>query len=121
MTPPPHPKKKKKKKIHKILIPKNYSFFLKTPKEIKIQNFEPPKNQSLRMYGNIRVTPLGRQFANIIISSTFDEVSHAIKKKSCGKNQNSNRTHGLGSVLSQVQCHVHLYQMTSSSSCKLAI
>ena len=37
------------------------------------------------MYENIRVTLLGRQFANIIISSTFDEVSQAIKKKSCGK------------------------------------
>ena len=35
------------------------------------------------MYENIKVTPLGRQFANIIIWSTFDEVSHAIKKKSC--------------------------------------
>ena len=37
------------------------------------------------MYENIRETPLGRKFANKIISSTFDEVSHAIKKKSCGK------------------------------------
>ena len=76
------------------------------------------------MHDNIRVTPLGRQFAYIIISSTFDEVSHAIKKKTkknLRENQNSNRTHGLGSVLFQVQCHVQLYQMTSSSSCKLAI
>ena len=40
----------------------------------------------------------------IIISSTFDEVSHAIKKKSCGKNKKSLWTHPLGSVLSQVQC-----------------
>ena len=43
------------------------------------------------------------------------------QKKKLRLNQNSHRTHWLGSVLSQVQCHVQLYQMTSSSSCKLAI
>ena len=94
LPPPPPPPQKKKKKIHKILIPKKYSFFWKTQNilEFKILNPPPPpppqkkkkNNQSLRMYENIRVTPLGRQFANIIISSTFDEVNHAIKKKSCG-------------------------------------
>ena len=31
-------------------------FFLKTPKNIEIQNFEPQK-MSLRMYENIRVSP----------------------------------------------------------------
>ena len=43
------------------------------------------------------------------------------QKKKLRQNQNSHHTHGLGSVLSQVHCHVQLYQMTSSSSCKLAI
>ena len=47
------------------------------------------------MYENIRVPPppppptpgdsLQNMTPNIIISSIFDEVSHAIKKKSCGK------------------------------------
>ena len=47
------------KNIHKIFIPQKYSFFWTPPKNIEIQNFEPPKNYlSLRMYENIRV-PLG--------------------------------------------------------------
>ena len=72
------------------------------------------------MYENIRVALLGRQFANIIISSTFDEVSHAIKKKSCGKIKTVTGPWARLSPV-QIQCHVQLYQMTSSSSCKLAI
>ena len=48
-----------KKSIHKIFIPpKKIHFFLKTPKNIEIQNFEPTKNSpSLRMCENIRVPP----------------------------------------------------------------
>ena len=69
------------KSIHKILIPK-YIHFLKTPKNIEIQNFEPQKmTRACKPPGATVcqiITP------NIIISSTFDEVSHAIKKKSCG-------------------------------------
>ena len=46
------------KNIHIIFIPQKIFIFLKTPKNIEIQNFEPPKNgQSLRMYENIRVPP----------------------------------------------------------------
>ena len=45
---------------------------------------------------------------NIIISSTFDEASHA-KKKNFGKIKKSHLTHRLGSVLSQDR----LYQMMS--------
>ena len=42
------------KNIHKIFIPKKILYFLKTPKNIEIQNFEPPKNgPSLRMCENI--------------------------------------------------------------------
>ena len=55
---------------------------------------------------------------NINISSTFDEVSHGIKDEKLWQNQNSHRTHRLGSVLPQLQWHVQLYQITSSSSCK---
>ena len=48
------------KDIHKIFIPQNILFFLKTSKNIEIQNFETKKNdRSLRMYENIRVPPLG--------------------------------------------------------------
>ena len=72
------------KNIHKISIPKNIHFS-ENPKIYWNSKIFAKNNQSLRMYENIRVTPLGRQFANIIISFTFDEVSHAIKKKSCGK------------------------------------
>ena len=87
MTPPPpqKKKKKKKKKNSQNLNSQKYSFFWKPQKILKFKFWTLKNNQSLRMYENIRVTPLGRQFANIIISSTFDEVSHAIKKKSCGK------------------------------------
>ena len=47
------------KTFAKSSYPKNY-FFLKTPKNIEIQNFEPKKKDlSLRMYENIRVPPLG--------------------------------------------------------------
>ena len=46
------------KNIHKIFIPKKIFIFLKTQKNIEIQNFEPKKNApSLRMYKNIRVPP----------------------------------------------------------------
>ena len=38
--------------------PPKKTFFLKTPKNIEIQNFEPQKNDpSLRMHENIRVPP----------------------------------------------------------------
>ena len=56
MTPPPP-----KKNIHKIFIPQKIFIFLKTPKNIEIQNFEPQKlnSPSLRMCENIRVPPGG--------------------------------------------------------------
>ena len=41
-----------------IHTPKIFFFFLKPPKNIDIQTFEPPKNcPSLRIYENIRVPP----------------------------------------------------------------
>ena len=47
-----------KKNIHKIFIPQKMFIFLKTQKNIEIQNFEPKKNgPSLRMRENIRVPP----------------------------------------------------------------
>ena len=47
------------KNINKILIPQKIFIFLKTQKNIEIQNFEPKKNgPSLRMCENIRVPPL---------------------------------------------------------------
>ena len=46
------------KKYPQILYTPKIIFFLKTPKNIENQNFEPPKNDpSLRMYENIRVPP----------------------------------------------------------------
>ena len=48
----------------KSSYPPKILIFLKTPKNIEIQNFDPPKKNStsLRMYENIRVPPppLGR-------------------------------------------------------------
>ena len=41
------------KNIHKICIPKKYSFFWKPPKNIEIQDFEPPK--MLRAYVHVFV------------------------------------------------------------------
>ena len=56
LYPPPPPKKK-------IFI------FLKTPKNIEIQNFEPPKNgPSLRMCENIRVPTWGN---NLFLPSWY--------------------------------------------------
>ena len=85
------------KNIHKIFIPKKYSFFWK-PEKKWTSTFWTKKNYPrLRMYENIRVLPppppphLSRATVcknmtpNIIIYSIFDEVSDAIKKKSCGK------------------------------------
>ena len=47
------------KNIHKIFIPQKILIFLKTPKDVEIQNFEPPKNGlSLRMYVNRIPSPL---------------------------------------------------------------
>ena len=46
------------KNIHKRFIPKRIFIFLKTPKNIEIQNIEPKKiSPSLRTYENIRVPP----------------------------------------------------------------
>ena len=46
------------KKYPQNLHTKKILIFLKTPKNIEIQNFEPPKNdQSLRMYENIKSPP----------------------------------------------------------------
>ena len=47
------------KNIHKIFISKNILnfIFLKTPKNIAIQIFEPKNDPSIRMYENIRVPP----------------------------------------------------------------
>ena len=47
------------KNIHKILIPQKIFIFLKTPKNMEIQNFEPPQKNgpSLRMCENFRVPP----------------------------------------------------------------
>ena len=112
-----------KKISTKSLYPPKKFIFLKPPKILKFKILNPKNDPSVRMYENIRVTPpppgvtvCQIMTPNIIISSTFDEVSEMLRQ-----NQNSHRTHGLDSVLSQVQCHVQLYQMTSSSSCKLAI
>ena len=53
------------KNIHKIFIPQNIFIFLKTPKYIEIQNFDPKNGPSLHMYENIRVPPwAGRSFMN---------------------------------------------------------
>ena len=55
------------KNIHKIFRPKKIFFFLKTPKNIEIQNFYPPKNgPSLRMCENIRVPPPPWGLVNLI-------------------------------------------------------
>ena len=44
--------------IHKIFIPPKIMIFLKPPKNIKIQDFEPPKNgPSLRIYMKISAPP----------------------------------------------------------------
>ena len=63
--------------------------FLKTRKKPELQNFEPQKNYPrLRMYDPPpppRATVFKNMTPNIIISSIFDENSHAIKKKSCCK------------------------------------
>ena len=46
------------KNIHKIFISQKIFIFLKTPKNIEMQNFEPKKNgPSLRKCENIRVPP----------------------------------------------------------------
>ena len=45
------------KNIDKIFIPQKIFIFLKTPKNIEIQNFEPKNDPSLRMYENVRVPP----------------------------------------------------------------
>ena len=50
------------KNIHKIFIPPKIISFLKDPKIIEIQNFEPKKNSpGLHMYEKIWVTPLGEK------------------------------------------------------------
>ena len=43
--------------IHKIFIPHKIFIFLKTPKNIEIQNLHPKNDPSQRMYENIRVPP----------------------------------------------------------------
>ena len=79
------------KKYPQNLHTQKIFIFLKPEKNPEIQNFEPQKKNypRLRMYENIRVPPRETVFKimtpNIIISSIFDKVSHAIKKKSCGK------------------------------------
>ena len=71
MTPPPRPPKK----YSQNLDTQNILIFLKTPKDIIIQNFEPPKNnQSLRMYENIRVTPLDTQNILIFLKTPKDII-----------------------------------------------
>ena len=48
----------------KSSYPQKIFIFLKTPKNIEIQNFEPQKNRpSLRMCENIRVPLLGKKLA----------------------------------------------------------
>ena len=65
--------------------------FLKAPEKTELQNFEPQKItrayvcMKLSEYHPPRATVCKNMTPNIIISSIFDEVSHAIKKKSCGK------------------------------------
>ena len=75
--PPPPPPPKKKKYPQNLHAPKIF-IFLKTLKNIEIQNFEPPKNYpSLRMYENIRVPPtprsLGAMSCPVIFYSTADQ------------------------------------------------
>ena len=60
-----------------------------------------------------------RQFAKLSLQPLTNSVMPS--KEKLWQNKNSHLTHRLGSVLSQVQCQVQLYQMTSSSSGKLAI
>ena len=66
-----------------------------------------------------------RQFAKLWhqISLLFNlwRSQSCHQKEKLRQNQNSHLTHPVGSVLSQVKCNVQVYQMTSSSSCKLAI
>ena len=57
-----------KKISTKSSYPQKIFIFLKTPKNIEIQNFEPKKNgPSLRMCENIRVPPLG--FCKLVVIS----------------------------------------------------
>ena len=69
--------------IQKIFIPQKILIFLKTPKNIEIQNFEPQKNDpSLRMYENIRVPPPPRMglhgwLAPLLIICNKSSISRA--------------------------------------------
>ena len=45
------------KKYPQNLHTQNFFIFLKTPKNIEIQNFDPKNDPSLRMYENIRIPP----------------------------------------------------------------
>ena len=92
-------------------------FFLKTRKKTELQNFEPKRN--IRAYVCMKIseyhpppppppeTVCKNMTPNIIISSIFDEISHAIKKKSCGKITTVTRPTGrLSPVPSPVSCPV---------------
>ena len=48
--PPPPQKKKKKKNIHKIFMPKKYSFFWKPEKQLKFKILNPNNYPRLRIY-----------------------------------------------------------------------
>ena len=104
MTPPPPPKYSQKFNTQKIFI------FLKTPKYIKIQNFEPPSpqnNQSLRMYENYRVTPWGD---SLPISLSLQPLTMSVmpsKRKAAGKSKQSPDPRArLSPVPSPVACPV---------------
>ena len=57
--------------------------FLKTPKNIEIQNFKPPKNDpSLRMYENIRVPPLPPPWDRETGERETGERAEGVKSKS---------------------------------------
>ena len=119
MTPPPP--KKTKKKYPQILNTQKIFIFLKTPKDIKIQNFEPPKNPEPTYVWKYQSNPPGATVCQYHYLFNLWRSQSCHQKEKLQENQNSNRTHGLDSVMSLVQCHVQLYQMTSSSSCTLAI
>ena len=52
--------------------PQKILIFLKTPKNIEIQNFEPQKNEpSLRLCENIRVPPPGAEHCYVLCTDIF--------------------------------------------------
>ena len=107
MTPPPPQKKKKKKKnIHKILILKNIHF-LKTPKYIKIQNFEPPKITRAYVCMKIQMYQSNPPGATVCqYHYLFNQSCHQKEKLREKSKQSSDLRARLSPVPSPVSCPV---------------